>query len=618
MLKNLLTTTTLGFVNTSILSAILLSSPGANADTVSGYNPTFEVSGRSSKKRHLAEVDYMQPIWGNEDFLSLVDLKLKADNNNSKEINLGLATRYNFGDNVIMGVYGYFDHRRTGNNFGVSGATIGVEALSKYLDVRVNYYVPQDKKKKVADGGKKKVELQGTRIYAVSGGHEYEYALKGYDFEVGASLFAFNDELNDKFGTKLFVGKYDFRHKKAKPISGLRFRLEQKLGHVAFGGNGLDFTLNAETQYDKIRKRQNFIGLGAKLTFGNESYKRPSQLKSRMMDTIIRDVDIVTESAKSARMINDFWTKDGRKVKNVYYVGGAGGDYKGSGTKDNPLSLEQLQNVDLSEAIVVVTAIEASKGGQDLSREDYRRLQAMPEVVSGKEVKLVAKGSETVDVVEVAIKHNSQSGMVVEVADSKDVAVVLNSTLAGNAVAAAVEQAFAVGGLADVVERLEQTVAVPVAQEIAAEVETEKMVLVQMEQARSEAETEAVIERARVEAEVETQRREQERARNQPQEEGEDARARAQAEIRMREQVNIYFRELTGHLNAALEGGGEDSLNNAELVVGEISRLDPNNQALRIVTARLNETRMALRAVAQQRVQVEEQRRADAARLAER
>ena len=36
----------------------------------------------------------------------------------------------------------------------------------------------------VAHNHKKKAELQGTRLYAVFGGHEYEYALKGYDIEI--------------------------------------------------------------------------------------------------------------------------------------------------------------------------------------------------------------------------------------------------------------------------------------------------------------------------------------------------------------------------------------------------------------------------------------------------
>ena len=63
-----------------------------------------------------------------------------------------------------------------------------MEALSKYVDARVNFYVPENKKKKITHNYKKRAELQGTRLYAVSGGHEYEYALKGYDIEIGGQF----------------------------------------------------------------------------------------------------------------------------------------------------------------------------------------------------------------------------------------------------------------------------------------------------------------------------------------------------------------------------------------------------------------------------------------------
>jgi hypothetical protein len=34
-----------------------------------------------------------------------------------------------------------------------------------------------------------------------------EYALKGYDIEIGGPIFGFSDNLNEKFGTKIFVAK---------------------------------------------------------------------------------------------------------------------------------------------------------------------------------------------------------------------------------------------------------------------------------------------------------------------------------------------------------------------------------------------------------------------------
>ncbi len=168
------------------------------------YNPSVELVTKLSRGRKIAELNYMQPFFTKENHVPIFDLKLKLDNKRSKEVNLGLAYRYNYDNKVILGIYSYFDQRYTGNHFSVSGNTTGVEALSKYIDARANIYIPQNKRKKI-NHNSKKVVINGTSIFAVSGGHTYESSLRGYDIELGTPLFSFSDSLNEKFGTKISV-----------------------------------------------------------------------------------------------------------------------------------------------------------------------------------------------------------------------------------------------------------------------------------------------------------------------------------------------------------------------------------------------------------------------------
>lgn len=83
MRKTLLSTSSLNFINATVLTISVLAANIAQAQELQHkYSPTIELSTRGSKKRKLAEFDYMQPIWEDGNNLTAIDTKLKADDNN--------------------------------------------------------------------------------------------------------------------------------------------------------------------------------------------------------------------------------------------------------------------------------------------------------------------------------------------------------------------------------------------------------------------------------------------------------------------------------------------------------------------------------------------------------
>jgi hypothetical protein len=340
-------------LSTSILSAALVATPVVKAEESYVHGAVIDASTKLSKNRKLAELNYMQPFFADENSLPIFDLKLKTDNQKSKEINLGLAYRHNLDDAAILGAYAYFDHRKTANNFSVSGLTAGVEFLSKYFDARANIYLPQNKRKKIAHNNTKTVEIRGNSIYALSGGHKYESSFRGYDLEVGTPLFVFSDDLNEKFGTKIYVARYSFTAKGVKPITGTRFRIAQDIFKTYIGDNSYNLYANAETQYDNVRERQNFVGLGLRVSFGDAQnrHKKKTGLSHRMMETIVRDVDIVTTVESEAPEFEDFYIGN-NKVTRVLYVE-SGNHNIGTGTAANPYSAAQLAVINHDDAVVV-------------------------------------------------------------------------------------------------------------------------------------------------------------------------------------------------------------------------------------------------------------------------
>lgn len=223
------------------------------------------------------------------------------------------------------------------------------------------------------------------------------------------------------------MARYSFIAKNVKPITGIRFRVQQDLGETWLGGSRYRFHISAETQFDKVRKRQNFIGLGLKVIFNdkqNSHKKKPNSLNHRMMETVIRDVDIVTESNVEAPIRSNFYM-NGKEITKIYYVGSAGGNYSGSGTKDSPLSFEQLKNMNADEAVIIVTSIDINKGGTALSRQDYEKIQAMPQVLNGKQDLVLS----TVGTDAVAIKIDGTQGISISSQDDKNTSIVVKDAL---------------------------------------------------------------------------------------------------------------------------------------------------------------------------------------------
>ena len=173
MKKYLLNTTR--SLGASIFTTALLIAPVVKAETLDfyAYNPAAEISTKISHTRKLIELNYMQPLLASGESLPILDLKLKLDNYQSKEINIGLVYRRNVNDKFILGAYTYFDHRNTGHDLSVSGITTGVEFLSKYVDARLNFYLPQNKRKKISHNSRQVLEIKDSSVYLFSGGHVY-------------------------------------------------------------------------------------------------------------------------------------------------------------------------------------------------------------------------------------------------------------------------------------------------------------------------------------------------------------------------------------------------------------------------------------------------------------
>ncbi len=263
----------------------------AGGETGSRLTSTQELPWRKARlslevqtgSRTLGTLDAMVPFMGNDDFMVYADLMAKIGtgasntNGNAFEGNFGLGVRrVNDHETAIYGAYAFFDYLKSVNDNIFTQVTLGVERLGLTWDFRANAYLPVGTKeytKTNYSDGKVVIDQHNLIEYLKS---TTEKATTGADIEIGRTLGSQN--------LRGYLAAYSF----GKDLTGPRVRLEYQLNE--------HFSLNGAVQYDKDRGAQYF--LGARFSIGGAKAKNSNSIYNRMTDTVVRDVDIVTQTTE--------------------------------------------------------------------------------------------------------------------------------------------------------------------------------------------------------------------------------------------------------------------------------------------------------------------------------
>jgi hypothetical protein len=295
-------------------------------DFIHSYH--IESENKLGNKRNIGSAKLLIPFIQDRQGERLIffDLRGRLDNIGSTKYNLAIGYRNLFNHTLaleqkqwILGVYIFLDRFKSKYNNIFSQLTLGAEALSNDYDFRVNIYLPQNKEVAIANLSYQREFLNSNlNITEVK-----EAPLKGSDIEFGYRLPV------DFAEAKLFIGGYYFSNKNYKAISGPRLR-----GELSFNNHNLFFlpenmqlSVGSEYQYDQTRKEQ-FSGLfKVSYRFGDvKSYSKlkesQNDLKNRMTDFLIRDVDIVTSNKKFFHPANYFEELEDKSVvvRKIYLI----------------------------------------------------------------------------------------------------------------------------------------------------------------------------------------------------------------------------------------------------------------------------------------------------------
>jgi hypothetical protein len=220
-------------------------------------------------------------------------------------------------DGWNMGVYGFYDRRRSTNANLFDQFTAGAELLGTNFDFRANTYWPFGNTVQTVGGpvtGPSTASLSGTSVTVSTPAtmQSYEYALRGFDAEAGVRIPI--TPAQSPYNLRFYAGGFRFDEPSGVVpiVAGPRLRMEFTDYDVPGLWNGTRFSVSGEWQTDAVRGSQFFAGLRLRVPLQAEPRRSQFTMQERRMtDTIIRDVDIVanTQSLQLAPAITETATQ---------------------------------------------------------------------------------------------------------------------------------------------------------------------------------------------------------------------------------------------------------------------------------------------------------------------
>lgn len=327
----------------AIVMALMLAGVSSQAWATSAcphYAGHIDLEGKIGNQRNIGEAAAFLPLSCTQDRLLFTDLRFKADNASNREANIGLGGRV-MHETGVVGGYLYFDRKKSGETDAYyNQMTAGAEWLAQEWEMRANAYAPLTGSKKFGAGVSTSAPyLQGSGIYVRELGFLLEETpLYGLDVESGFRVA--------KTGLWLYGGAFGFKNEGTNTIAGPRLRARYDFHQ--------NFSVSAEAQYDDERGRQGWLGARLRVPLGTVQTPSVHELSARMVQSPVRDVDIVTTSkviASADKVIPVVNTVSGDAQRVIYVDNSA--VTNGDGSLEKPYNTLSDAQADLRDYDVV-------------------------------------------------------------------------------------------------------------------------------------------------------------------------------------------------------------------------------------------------------------------------
>lgn len=271
------------------------------------------LGGKFSEDLQSGYLDLVQGLCVDTDHALFLNLRGTLDDADQELFSAGLGFRALLEDpGIILGANVYYDYLNSaaGNDFNQLG--LGAEVLSKWVDVRFNYYLPEDSRKSTGSITTRSTRTRVGSRYSSGGFSQrdvirdtattvtqtFEEAIQGWNAEAGFLV----PGVEKYFDLRLFAGAYGYENPNGGRYEGFKARAEARVTrHLTLdleywddkelvGGHWVaGFRVNAPFDLGKLFQGQN--------PFGGTPAERGS-LRGRMDEMVWRSHRVMSGSSE--------------------------------------------------------------------------------------------------------------------------------------------------------------------------------------------------------------------------------------------------------------------------------------------------------------------------------
>ncbi len=275
------------------------------------------VGGKFAEDLNSGYADILTGIFRTQNTAVFANLRGTFDDSDQELFSVGLGIRHLLEEQgVVIGANVFYDRidSAAGNTFDQLG--LGVEVLSKWIDARANYYIPESGSQQVGSFSRsatsRKVSQQFTNgnlfqrtvtdRTTTSRFNTMEQALEGWNAEVGV-LVPYVDQY---FELRIFAGGYSYDNPAGGETAGFKARAEARVTE--------GITFDVEYWEDEQLVGGNWVGgvrvsipfdfselCGGRNPFAGAgnifAAKKAAPLRSRMDEMVIRSHRVMTSSS---------------------------------------------------------------------------------------------------------------------------------------------------------------------------------------------------------------------------------------------------------------------------------------------------------------------------------